>query len=172
MERDIGPLLDEFLKPWNGVLCFHFVPVCLYVCRYTGYRALTLTKDPNFPLDGTLRHTKETHFFSFVEMSVSTRDFCFRFLPIVTLVNVLHVFFLQRRKNIALFIVGIINVQVSPYSCLKSRDVRLIKWPELDRCGPVTTCCLVYCIGIVVTRDATSVYRLDGQWRIYLRKDE
>ena len=116
MERDIGPLLDEFLKPWNGVLCFHFVPVCLYVCRYTGYRALTLTKDPNFPLDGTLRHTKETHFFSFVEMSVSTRDFCFRFLPIVTLVNVCisnyRARFLQRR-NIALFIVGIINADTS-----------------------------------------------------------
>ena len=103
MERDIGPLLDEFLKPWNGVLCFHFVPVCLYVCRYTGYRALTLTKDPNFPLDGTLRHTKETHFFSFVEMSVSTRDFCFRFPPIVTLVNFVfqttgHVFFYNEEK--------------------------------------------------------------------------
>ena len=58
-----------------------------------------MTKDPNFPLDGTLRHTKETHFFSFVEMSVSTRDFCFRFLPIVTLVNVLHVFFYKNERD-------------------------------------------------------------------------
>ena len=94
------------------------MPVCLYVCRYTGYKALTLTKDPNFPLDGTLRHTKETHFFSFVEMSVSTRDF---FLPISPYCNTSKCLyfklpgtsFFTTKKNIALFIVGIITVLLS-----------------------------------------------------------
>ena len=159
MERDIGPLLDEFLTPWNGVLCFHFVPVCLYVCRYTGYRALTLTKDPNFPLDGTLRHTKETHFFSFVEMSVSTMDFCFRFPTSKCLYFKLPgTSFFTTKKNIALFIVGIINVQVSPYSCLKSWDVRLIKWREMARqSSRCVVQWLVYCIGIVVTRVFTDL---------------
>ena len=56
----IGPILDDdmlkekFLKPWKGVLC---------VCLSVGYRAHILTKEPNFWVEWSLGHEKETHFF-------------------------------------------------------------------------------------------------------------
>ena len=69
---NIGPLLDNWLsenvkkilKPWKGVLCFHF-RVCLSLCLSPSYRGHLLTKEPNFWTEGSLGHEKETCVFCF-----------------------------------------------------------------------------------------------------------